>query len=75
LPDDFGEEIDVSSVVTGNADGRDILLNGRAHDVTRITMKAEIDDLNAMPDELQVDCVDRAVVAIANRNGSENTNR
>ena len=75
LPDDFGKEIDVSPVVTGNADGRDIFLDGGAHDVARITMKAEVNDLDAVPDELEVDRVDGAVVAIADRNGGENTNR
>ena len=75
MPNDFGEEIDVSSVVAGNADGRDIFLDGGAHDVARITMKAEVNDLDTVPDELQVDRVDGAVVAIADRNGGENTNR
>ena len=75
LPDDFGKEIDVSPVVTGNADGRDIFLDGGAYDVARITMKAEVNDLDAVPNELQVDRVDGAVVTIANRDGGENTNR
>ena len=51
---------------------RDVLLDGGAHDVARITMKAEVDDFDPVPDELEVDRVDRAVVTIANRNGGEN---
>ena len=50
LPDDFGKEIDVSPVVTGNADGRDIFLDGGAYDVARITMKSQVNDLDAVPD-------------------------
>ena len=39
LPNDFGKELDVAAVVTGNADGRDVLLNGGAYDVANIAMK------------------------------------
>ena len=74
LANDFGKEIDVPAVVTGNADGAHVLLNGGAHDVADITMKAEINDLDAVPDEFEIDRVDRAVVSIANRDGCENSN-
>ena len=74
LPNDFGEKIDVSAVVTGNADGRDILLNRRAHNVADITMKAEINDLDAVPDKFEIDRIDRAVVPVANRDGGKDAN-
>ena len=71
----FGEKLDVPAVVTGDTDRRDILLDRRAHDVLHVTMKPEIHDLDAVPDELEIDRVDRAVVTIANRNGGENADR
>ena len=66
LPDDFGKEIDMPAVVARDPDGSDVFLDGGAHNVARITMKAEINDLDAMADELEVDCIDGTVVAIAN---------
>src|SRR4030095_13670688 len=73
--DNFGEELDVSAVVTGNPDGAHILLDGRAHNVANGTVITEINDLNPMSDELQIDCVDRAVMPVANRDSGEDTNR
>ena len=75
LPNDFGKKINVSAVVTGNADGRDIFLDRRAHNIADITMKAEIHDLDAVPDKFEIDRIDRAVVSIANRDGGKNANR
>ena len=75
LPNDFGKKIDVPAVVAGDADGRDIFLNRRAHDVADITMKAEINDFDPVPDEFEIDRIDRAVVSIADRDGGQNANR
>jgi hypothetical protein len=72
VPNDLGEKINVPTVVTGNSDGGDILLNRRAHDVPDIAMKPEIDHLNAMPDKFEIDRIDGTVVSIANRDGREN---
>ena len=63
----FREELDVTAVVTRDANGAHVLLDGGAHDVAYRTMIAKIDDLNAVPDEFQVDRVDRAVMPVANR--------
>jgi len=38
-------------------------------------MEAEIDDLDAVPDELQVDGVDRAIVAVTDRDGGQEADR
>ena len=37
-------------------------------------MEPEVNDFDPVPDELEIDRVDRAVVAIAKRNGGENAN-
>ena len=44
-----------------------IFLNGGADDVGYRAMIAEIDHIHPVPDEFQVDRVDRAVVTITNR--------
>ena len=75
LPNDFGKKIDVPAVVTGNADGRDILLDRRADDIADIAMKPEINDLDPVPDEFEIDRVDRAVVPVADRDSGENADR
>src|SRR5258708_34832053 len=75
LPNDFCKELDVSAVVARNPNRSHIFLNGGTHDVLRVTMVAEIDHLDSVPNELKVDGVDRAVVPITNRHSSENTNR
>src|SRR5947199_9952336 len=64
--DNFREELDVTAVVTGNADGTHVLLDGGAHNVANRAMIAEINDLNHVPDKLEIDRVDRAVVPITN---------
>ena len=73
--DNFREELDVSAVVTGNPDGAHVLLDGRAHNVADRTVIAEINDLDPVPDELQIDRIDRAVMPVANRDSGENTDR
>src|SRR5438132_1373607 len=75
LPNNLGEKFDVSAVVTRDADGGDIFLNGSAHDVADVTVKAKIDYLDAMADEFEVNGVDGAVVSVANRDGGQDTNR
>jgi hypothetical protein len=65
----------VSAVVTRNADGRDVLLNGGADDIADVTMKSEIYDFDSVPDEFEIDGVDGTVVPVTNWNRSENTNR
>src|SRR6266568_4051637 len=72
--DDFREEFDVPAVVTRDANGAHVLLNGSAHDIANGTMIAKINDLNAVPDEFQVDRIDRAVMPVANRDRCQNSN-
>jgi hypothetical protein len=73
--DNFREKLDVAAVVTRNPDGAHILLDGCAHNVADRTVITEINDLNPVSDELQIDCIDRAVVPVANRDSSEKTDR
>src|SRR5258708_2042841 len=72
LPDDFGKKLDVPAVVTRDPDRAHVLLDRGPDDVLGITVIPEINHLDSMPDELEVDRVDRAVVPVANRNGGEN---
>ena len=65
----------MTAIVTGNANGGDVLLNSRADDIASVAMEAEIDNLDAVPDEFQIDGVDRAVVPVANGDGGEDANR
>jgi hypothetical protein len=37
-------------------------------------MVTEINDFDPMPDELEIDCVDRAIVPVADRHSGENAN-
>src|SRR6266566_9595546 len=60
LADDIGKKIDVTAVVTGNADRSHILLNGRTHDIPDITMKSEVNDFDSMPDKFEIDGVNGA---------------
>jgi hypothetical protein len=75
LPNDLGEKFDVSAIVTRDTDGGDIFLNRSAYDVTDVTMKAKIDYFDAMADEFEVNCVDGAVVPVANRDGGKYADR
>ena len=75
LFNDLGKKLDVSAVVARNADRAHVFLNGRAHDVLRVAMIPEINDLDAVADELKIDRVDRAVMPVANRDSSEDSDR
>src|SRR4030095_16425482 len=63
------EKLDVAAIVTGDADRAHVFLNRRAHDVADGSMVPEVNYLDAVPDEFQVDGVDRAIVPITNRHG------
>ncbi len=69
LPNDVSKKFDVTAVVTGNANGGDVLLNRRPNDIADVAMEAEIDNLDAVSNELEIDRVDRAVVSVTNRDG------
>jgi hypothetical protein len=72
--DNGREEFDVPAVVTRDANGPHIFLDGGTDDIGHRPVIAEINHFNAMPDEFQIDRVDRAIVAITNRDGGENSN-
>src|SRR5437660_5002974 len=71
----FREKLDVTAVVTGNANRAHVLLDRSADDVAHRAMISEINDLDPVPDKFEIDCVDRAVVPVTNRDGSQNSNR
>ena len=73
--DNFRKKFDVPAVVARNPDRAHILLDRRAYDVPNRPMITEINDFDPMPDEFEIDCVDRAVVSVANRNSGKDTNR
>ena len=73
--DNFREKLDVTTVVTGNADRADVFLDRGAHDVANGSMISQINDLDSVADKLEIDRVDRAVVPVANRDGSQNSDR
>src|SRR6266542_2601249 len=73
--DHFREELDVPAVITGNANGAHVFLDRGANNIADRAMITKIDDLNAVPDELEMDCIDRAVVAVTNWNSGEDANR
>ena len=50
-------------------------LNGRADDIARGAMVTEIDDFDPMADEFEIDRIDCAVMPVANRDSSEETDR
>src|SRR6476646_7336458 len=72
--DNRREEFDVPTVVARDANRPHIFLDSRADDVGHRTMIAEINHFNAMPDKLQVDRVDRAIVPVADRDSREDSN-
>ncbi len=73
--DNFRKKLDVPAVVTGNADRAHVFLDGGPNDVADRAMIAEINYLDAMPDELEIDRVDRAVVPVANWDSCQDPNR
>ncbi len=73
--DNFGEKFDVSAVVTGNTDRAHVFLDGGANNIADRSMITKINDLDAVPDEFQVDRVDGAIVSIADRDSGQNADR
>ena len=73
--DNLGEELDMPTVVTGDANGAYIFLDRRADNVADRAMVPEINHFNAVPDEFQIDRVDGAVVPVANRDSGQDSNR
>src|SRR2546423_1811253 len=71
----FGEELDVTAVVTRYPHGGDVLLDRRADDVADVAMETEIDHLDSMPDELEIDRINGAIVPVADRDSSQDANR
>ncbi len=65
--DNGREKFDVPAVVTRYANRPHVLLDGGADDVAYRAVIAEINDFNPVPDEFQVDRIDRAVMPVANR--------
>src|SRR5205085_4247989 len=70
--DDFGEELDMPTVVARNADGPGVLLDRSPRDLEGRTVITEVNDFYAVPDEFQIDGIDGTVMAVANRHGGEN---
>src|SRR5262249_1821249 len=68
------EKFDMPAVVTGDPNRAHVLLDSGPDDVANGSVIAEIDHFDPVPNEFQVDRVDRAVVAIANRHGGKNSN-
>ena len=73
-PNNFGKELDVAAVVTGDANGVYVLLDSGAYDVAYGAMITKVNDFNPVSDEFQVDRVDRAVMSVANRDRRQNPN-
>ena len=61
------EKFDVPTIVTRYANRAHILLDGGTDDVPNRAVIAKINYFDPVPDEFQVDRVDRAVMAITNR--------
>src|SRR5438128_4955846 len=72
--DNRAEELAVPAVIARNPNRAHIFLDRGAHDIADRTMITEIHDLDAVPDEFEIDGVDRAVVPVANRDGGEDAN-
>ena len=73
--DNVREKFDVPAVVTRDADRPHVFLDRGADDVANRAMIAEINHLDPVPDELEVDRIDRAVVPVANRDSGQNSDR
>src|SRR4051794_11711330 len=69
------EEFDVSTVITRDANGPYVFLDGGTDDVGYGSVIAEINHFDPVPDKFQVDRVDRAIVAITNGDRGQNSNR
>jgi hypothetical protein len=73
--DNGSEKFDVPTVITRDANGPHVLLDGSANDVANRAVIAEVNDFDAVPDEFKIDRVDRTIVAITNRHCGQNSNR
>ena len=62
----------MATVIRGDANGLDVLLNGRPNNVAHRAMVAQINDFDAVARELQIDGDDRAVMAVADRYDRQN---
>src|SRR5207302_7591477 len=63
------EKFDVAAVVTRNADRAHVFLDRRPNDIRDWPVITEINDFDPVPDELEIDRVDRTVVSVTNRDG------
>src|ERR1043166_4183140 len=72
--DNSRKNFDVPAVVTGDTNRPHVLLDGGADDVTHRAVIAEINHFDSVPDEFEIDGVDRAIVAITNRDCGQNSN-
>src|SRR5439155_15641553 len=75
LPNDFSKKFDVTAVVTRDANGHDVFLDGGPHDVADIAMESQIHHLDAVPDKVDINRINRAVMPIADRHSGENADR
>ena len=64
--DNGREKFDVPAVVTRDANGPHVFLDRGTDNVADRAVIAEINYFDAVPDEFQVDRVDRAIVTITN---------
>ena len=72
--DNGRKKFDVPAVVTRDANRPHIFLDGGTDDVAYRAVIAEINHFDPVPDEFQVDRVDRAIVTITNRDCGQNSN-
>src|SRR5262249_24552158 len=72
--DNGREKFDMRTVVTGDPNGAHILLNRGTDDISHRAMIAKINHFDPVPNELEIDRIDRAVVSVANRDSGQNSN-
>ena len=65
----------MSAVVTRDADRRYVLLNSSTDDITDIPMETQVDHFDAVPNEFQINGVNRTIMAVANWDRREHANR
>ena len=73
--DNGREKFDVPTVVTRDANRPHIFLDGGTDDVGYRAVIAKINHFDPVPDEFQVDRVNRAIVPITNRDCGQNSDR
>ena len=69
------EKFDVPAVVTRDANRPHVLLDGGTDDVANRTMITEINYFDPVPDKFEIDRINRAVVAVTNRDSRKNPYR